>query len=292
MFLIAGLIVAYILCAFITDGNMGLAFILLIGMIIMTTAIELSEDKRKASRKLPTNDTLERQVFNGLQSDWNHHENEGNHYVPEDYVKYMEYNSEAWNCWAKARTKEILITKGYMSKEMDCISSYNAMKMQRVDHTKHEELYKHFNTSYLPLIKHYNDTGEICYSAASLPFEVEKRRNLERSVLSGYEMSPFESNSPNGYWKCSNCGRMNNNYVGTCGCGTSKYIKQQEKKTESEKVINAEYDHFVKLMFQDIENRYGTDKKIFYQKLYDNAIATSGRDEADNKLLAWYNALK
>ena len=45
-------------------------------------------------------------------------------------------------------------------------------------------------------------------------------------------------------------------------------------------------------MFQDIENRYGTDKKIFYQKLYDNAIATSGRDEADNKLLAWYNALK
>ncbi len=25
-----------------------------------------------------------------------------------------------------------------------------------------------------------------------------------------------------GEWKCSNCGRINQNYVGTCGCGTRK----------------------------------------------------------------------
>lgn len=27
---------------------------------------------------------------------------------------------------------------------------------------------------------------------------------------------------PSGEWKCPKCGRVNGNYVGTCGCGTSK----------------------------------------------------------------------
>ena len=29
--------------------------------------------------------------------------------------------------------------------------------------------------------------------------------------------------SSNGDWYCTNCGRLNANYVGTCGCGASKY---------------------------------------------------------------------
>lgn len=32
-----------------------------------------------------------------------------------------------------------------------------------------------------------------------------------------------EDTPPSGFWKCSKCGIVNANYVGTCACGESKY---------------------------------------------------------------------
>ena len=55
-------------------------------------------------------------------------------------------------------------------------------------------------------------------------------RRLERNESSNEHMEQKITSyrkevgnvSTNGDWYCTNCGRLNANYVGTCGCGTSK----------------------------------------------------------------------
>lgn len=55
-------------------------------------------------------------------------------------------------------------------------------------------------------------------------------RRLERNESSNERMEQKVTSyrkevgnvSTNGDWYCTNCGRINANYVGTCGCGTSK----------------------------------------------------------------------
>lgn len=63
--------------------------------------------------------------------------------------------------------------------------------------------------------------------------------------------SPVSSDA----WQCPNCGRINQSYVGTCGCGTSKVsaqaVQQTEPPVETQKETQAE-------QFIDINN---TNKK-------------------------------
>ena len=190
MFIIAGLVVAFIICVIITDGNMGFAFVLLIGLVALTVFTQFSEEKEKKTERNPRDENLEQEIYNGLQRDWNNHKTEGNHFVPQEYVGYMEKNSRAWECWAKARTNEILVDKGYMGKNMDCTSKYDPVKRERVDQSSHAALFKVFNEYYIPLIEYYNKTGEVYYTVEKLPPVVAKKQMAEDAVLAGYELYP------------------------------------------------------------------------------------------------------
>lgn len=56
-------------------------------------------------------------------------------------------------------------------------------------------------------------------------FSISNSPSYRNSNLSNIE--PIASvktseETPKNYWKCSQCGRVNANYVGTCGCGKRK----------------------------------------------------------------------
>ena len=53
--------------------------------------------------------------------------------------------------------------------------------------------------------------------------------NVTSTYTTNTNTSPFfnNSNTPNstvsaGEWKCPKCGKINQNYIGTCGCGEVK----------------------------------------------------------------------
>lgn len=53
---------------------------------------------------------------------------------------------------------------------------------------------------------------------------ISRRISEVESKISSVERKDKESDdiAYNGSWKCSQCGRVNANYIGTCGCGQTK----------------------------------------------------------------------
>ncbi len=192
MGVILGLFIIFALCLFIGNGNWFIAILIFIGLIVYAVLSEKEEDNKKP-KKRSVNVELETTVYNGLLHDWNNHKTEGNHFVPEEYVGYMEKNNTAWEFWAKARTNEIMIDKGFMGQNMRCVSEYNHIEHKFIDYTTHESLFEDFNATYLPLIEYYNQTGEVEYSVDSLSYKIKQRREYENSVLRGYELYPSET---------------------------------------------------------------------------------------------------
>lgn len=179
----------FVVCCLICQGNIGLGFLLFLVVFIGVNVAYCQEAKEKETKKAKIDRELEATIYNGLRDDWYKHKINGNHYVPAEYVAYMEQNDKAWEFWAKARTNEILIDKGYMGSNMKCLSEYDEANHQRVDYTTHKELYKDFESTYLPLIKYYNKTNEMHYNLATLPSVIERKRRNTKAILDGYEIN-------------------------------------------------------------------------------------------------------
>lgn len=196
MVVIVGLIIAFILMIVVCNGNIALGFVLTITLVAIVVASELSKDKEQATKSAPTDENHERTIYDGLYKDWQSHKEKGNHFVPSEYVEYFERSEEAvfsleesaWECWAKARTSEILIAKGYQPRNMKCLSEYDQYHKCRIDHSTHSALYEDFNAKYLPLIKFYNETGEFIKTTEELPTVIAQKQARVATVLDDWRI--------------------------------------------------------------------------------------------------------
>ena len=75
-----------------------------------------------------------------------------------------------------------------------------------------------------------------------------------------------------GDWKCHNCGRINANYVGTCGCGLTK--------SENEAIISKEIEDEKTKIKNEAELK-NLQKLMSYKELLDSGVIT--QEEFDKK---------
>ena len=182
--------------------------------IVIFVAIVLffcsTTDDTKQTKYAPHNSELENEIYSGLYNDWEGHKTNDNHFVPPEYVAYMEKNcrlnkpkgyvcrnlaaGNAWECWAYAKTNEILISKGYMGSSMSCLAKYDEDKHERIDYTSHEELYKQFNITYLPLIEFYNETGEYIDDIEYLPSKTAFKQSSQANILNDFRIDMQHNN--------------------------------------------------------------------------------------------------
>lgn len=68
-------------------------------------------------------------------------------------------------------------------------------------------------------------TGTVFYALADL---LEKVNQIEGALKTDTNINQAFT-LKTGEWRCSNCGRINADYVNTCACGRDHYIKMGEK---------------------------------------------------------------
>lgn len=287
IFIIAFILLWY--AGFMIFGeNMYLGFAFAVVVCIVVIALQCQEDKEKETKRLPNNDELEKQIYNGLNDDWKVHKTNGNHFVPTAYVGYMEkcsFDNDAWEVWAKARTKEIMIQKGYQPQSMSCVSEYDEVTHRRIDYSETYELYKQFNKYYLPLIEFYNEYGEYVAKLEELPLnrmkkEYEKRGALNEFMINGNSNSQYCGTSETtNYnivfpkWICSKCGKEHFATEFKCSCGTSKYQSIEQE------------------MLNDVEVKFGKKARDEWQKICESKASYSGRLSMLNEYYPIYELL-
>ncbi len=111
--------------------------------------------------------------------------------------------------------------------------------------------------------------------ATSLEYTVPSYLTSDTSELSSVSAS---ASNPSGKWICSKCGRTNQGYTGSCGCGMTK--------TENEAILKAESAKEAKAA--SVEEALKEDKEIItahrikaYKELLDTGAIT--QEEFDKK---------
>lgn len=63
----------------------------------------------------------------------------------------------------------------------------------------------------------------VFYGFATVIEHLEKLENVNNKMTDTIKSSVEEKREPSkSEWKCPNCGKINQNYVGSCGCGTTR----------------------------------------------------------------------
>lgn len=252
MGLLVGLGIVFILVMCICDGNVGLSILVMIGLMVVVAVFECQKENETKTKRAPQDADLEKTIYTGLYDDWMNHEKQGNHFVPKEYVKYMERNEKqrgfyetAWECWAKARTNEILIAKGYQGTNMKCLSEYDQFQKCRVDHSNSSALYENFNAKFLPLIEFYNKTGEYIPSIKDLPSVTAQQEAQTKTVLDEFRID---------------------------GSGVSKTPTGRKKYFDTAEILN------------DIRQQYGEHKYNIYHTITLNKKRTQTDEQVFNEL--------
>lgn len=250
----AFILIWFAVSAFLCQGNIGIGFLLTIGgFIVVMIVCSAQEEEETGTRYASTNSDLENSIYKGLYNDWKGHKTNGNHFVPPEYVAYMEINSRlhnpngyvrnetsaanAWESWAYAKTNEILIAKGYQGDYMDCWSKYDKSLQKRIDYTTPDKLYRIFNDEYLPLIEFYNQTGEYIDEISQLPITTAKKQCVEYNMLDEFRIDK----------------------------GSKKYYDSSE-------------------ILDDIKQRYGNSKYCSYNRLVERDALEYSEEHAFNML--------